>query len=78
MRFGLNIASFFIVSRPAFAAMTAMYGKVSAPIRAIHRYGLGSTTVNIKQAVLIIIDTKYLRCLADWSAVNPDCADVID
>jgi hypothetical protein len=78
LRFGLNIASFLIVSRPAFAAITAIYGSVRAPVKAIHLYGLGSTTVNIKQAVLIIIETKYLRCLADWSAVKPDCADVID
>jgi hypothetical protein len=55
-----------------------MYGSVTAPVSAIHRYGLGNTTVNIKQAVLIIIEMKYLLCLADWSRLKLDWAVVID
>ena len=74
----MKTASFLIVSRPALAAITAMYGSVTAPVSAIHRYGLGSTTVNIKQAVLIIIEMKYLLCLADWSRLKLDWAVVID
>ena len=46
------------VSRPAFATTTAIYGKVTAPTRANHRYGLGSNTVKIKQAVRIIMEMK--------------------
>jgi hypothetical protein len=49
-----------MVSRPAFAITTAMYGSVTAPKRANHLYGLGRITVRIKQRVLIIIEKKYL------------------
>ena len=55
----------FIVSRPALAAITAIYGKVTAPIKATHRQGDGITTASMKQNVRIIIEIKYLRCLAD-------------
>lgn len=55
----------FMVSRPALAAITAMYGNVTAPIKAIHRHGDGRITASTKQTVLIIIEIKYLRCLAD-------------
>ena len=48
----------FTVSRPAFATTTAMYGSVTAPSSATHRYGLGSTTVKIKQNVRIIMEMK--------------------
>ena len=64
------MASFLIVSRPALAAITAMYGSVTAPVSAIHRYGLGNTTVNIKQAVLIIIEMKYRFWRPAWSRVS--------
>lgn len=54
-----------MVSRPALAAITAMYGNVTAPIKAIQRQGDGRITASTKQIVLIIIEIKYLRCLAD-------------
>jgi hypothetical protein len=47
-----------IVSRPAFATTTAIYGKKTAPARAIHRNGLGRMTVKIKHAVRTIIEIK--------------------
>ena len=63
-----NIAGFpLIVSRPAFATITAMYGRTTAPNSAIHRYGLGKITARMKQKVLIIIEIKYFRAREDWS-----------
>jgi hypothetical protein len=49
-----------IVSRPAFAMTTAIYGRVTAPKRANHLKGLGRITVRIKQRVRIIMEMKYL------------------
>jgi hypothetical protein len=47
-----------IVSRPAFATTTAMYGKNTAPARANQRKGLGRITVKIKHAVRTIMEIK--------------------
>jgi len=54
-----------MLSRPALATTTAMYGSTTAPNNAIQRYGLGKTTARRKQAVLIIIEIKYFRALED-------------
>ena len=45
-----------IVSRPALATITAMYGTTTAPARVTQRHGLGRKIVAMKQAVRNIIE----------------------
>jgi hypothetical protein len=47
-----------MVSLPAFATTTAIYGRKTAPASANQRKGLGRMTVKIKQAVRTIMEIK--------------------
>jgi hypothetical protein len=47
-----------IVSLPALARTTAMYGSMTAPAIEIQRYGFGRKIEAIKQPVLTIIEMK--------------------
>ena len=67
-----------MVSLPAFATTTDIYGNKTAPISVNQRYGLGRVTVRMKQRVRIIIEMKYLRARPDWSCVNGIGAEVIE
>tara|TARA_B110000503_G_C7099613_1_gene393184 strand:+ start:450 stop:767 length:318 start_codon:yes stop_codon:yes gene_type:complete len=56
-----------MVSLPALATITAIYGRTTAPKSANQRYGLGKITARIKHKVRIIIEIKYFLARDDWS-----------